>query len=199
MSEKGPSAWRIQQAVRIWHERAQQGLAEADETSGEAAHEVAAIDGQDIAAMQTWLVRAVRHAEAMQAGIKRERADLLIREKRFAAREENLRNTLGAIVEITTDPSKKGTRTVELPIATLTLGAGKTKIDISDGCEKNIPDAFYEEVEYVKVRKGLLKDKLIASLTTEKTDPDTGEVLPPPTFEGVRLSNAAPQLSIRSK
>lgn len=194
----GPSGWKIQQVMAIWHERQKMLMSEDGEQSDEALKRAMEAQTGGLEAIQVWIVRAIRSAQAMAAAVKADRADLAVREKRFEARADGLRASLGSIIEVSTEPDKKtGNRRVVLPIATITLAPSGQKLEITD--ERNISDAFYESVEWVKVRKGLKRDELMAKLTTETVDEETGEILPPKPIEGVTLSNGSATLTIRGK
>lgn len=198
MSDAGPSGWKIQQVMQIWHDRQKLLQSEDAELSEDVQKQILHAQAGGIEAIEIWIVRAIRATKAMAEAVNQERKDLAIREARFNAREDGLRASLTSIIEVSTEPDKKtGKRRVALPIATISLAPGGQKLDISD--EGNIPDAYYESVETVKVRKGLKRDELLTALTTETMDEETGELLPPKPIAGVTLSNGRTTLTIRGR
>jgi hypothetical protein len=192
MSDDGPSGWKIQQVMRVWHERQTMLLAEDGELTDAAQKRAAEALAGGLEGMEVWIVRAWRNAKAMAAAVKQERQDLAVREKRFEARADGLRNSLTAMIEASVEPDKDGKRKVVLPIGTISVAPGERELMIEDGKEANIPDEFYDEIVMVKVRKGLRKSDLARAVTKERIDEETGEVLPPLSYDGVTISNGPP-------
>jgi hypothetical protein len=195
MSE-GPSGYLIEKVLGAWnatrHRLADIDAEEADEPDLVSAMTKA---NDKVSWVQTWLVRAEREAKRFVEVVKAERADLAVRQKRFEARQEQLRAGLVASIQIAVEPDATGKRTIELPQATVTLTPGKGRVlQVTD--EAQIPDRFFA-MEMREVRT-LMTNELAAALA-ECIDGETGEVLPGEKIDGASLIPAPPKLMIRSR
>lgn len=177
-ADKTPSAWRIQQALAVWHSNQKKMLDDdpdlgPDETV--LSSTIAPNDGLEIDDVICRLLTAVQYAAAMEAAARGMVADLEARVARYERRKDTLRVTIAAIMEVL------GERKKQFPHATVSLGERKPNVIITD--QGKLPGQF------IRIVTSATPDK--RAILTALMD---GEVV-----DGAVLGNAAPVLTIRGK
>lgn len=133
----------------------------------------AVIGGEtDLAEAAARALEIAEEAKLLREAVEARIEDLKLRAERLRAREERVRLELAQAMEMA------GLKTLRLPAATLTLGAGRPKVIVTD--QEALPPEFIRE--------------------TVKRAPDLkalGEALKHGPVEGACLGNAQPVLTIR--
>jgi hypothetical protein len=175
MTDRPPSAYQTEQAISVWQSiraRLMQDDLLEDET------ELTRLLGPVEAEIDDILARLLRgavHAKSMAEAAGERIDDIKARQTRYKAREEAMRSTAYAILEVT------GRKRVELPDLTASIRNGTQSAMIVD--EAAIPDIYVEEVIVRKIDKQTVLSVLKSG----------GEV------PGAFLSNGLSSLSIRRK
>lgn len=127
----------------------------------------------DLHELLTKLVEVREEAKAFQVGIKSRESDLASRKSRLARRQEAAEELIENLMRAANQKS------LPLPIATISIGAARSKVVITD--EKLVPEA------YCKTERTPKKAEIFDAL--KKGD----------TIAGCELSNGGEQLNIRVK
>jgi Siphovirus Gp157 len=194
-----PSGWKVEQAMSAWMAARARLLVEDvglanDETA------LAALLGPeegDVRDIVMRLLRAIVHAEDMQAAAADRAKIIAARAKRYAARADAMRGTALAIMDA------MGVRAEEFPDMTVSVISGRLGVVIDD--ETAIPDEFCkvertpkkkelfaEIIERNRLRQSLIN---LAQAGGFEVDPAT---LPGP-VPGARIEIGLPSLTIRTR
>ena len=177
MSDKAPSAWKMEQAfaaLQSARARIAQDGELIDDATGEIL-DVSRIEGDAVALLHQTL-RAAAEADAMAKLADARMDDLKARRDRYKARSEALRGAAFAAMDVLE------LQRVELPDLTASMARGVPQVVITD--ETALPDAY---VRIVPEQRAPDKTAIAASLKQ-------GIVIP-----GAELSNSLPRLMLRTK
>lgn len=151
-----PNAWRIEQVLSVW-QSARARLLDEDPTlehdEAALAELLGPIEG-DAKELLVRVCRAAKHAEAMSKAAKELAAKTTARHKRYDARDDTLRGLAMAMMEA------MGSRREEFPDLTVSIGAGKQGVHISD--LSLVPDIYVEIVTERKPDKATIAADLKA-------------------------------------
>jgi Siphovirus Gp157 len=170
-----PSGWKVEQALAAW-QSARARILNDDADLGRDEAVLAELLGDETGSIDEIMARLIAaslHAKAMAEAAHEMIDGLRQRQARYANRADQFRGTLMAIMEA------MGEKKRETPMATLTMGAGRASVQITD--ETALPD------EYIRVTRSPDKAAITADLKQ-------GVVIP-----GAELANSMPTLTIRSK
>lgn len=173
---KAPSAFKIEAAISVWQSVRTRLLNE----DGDLAHDEAVLtellgDAEgDVKEILARVCRAAKHAEAMGDSAKAMVAKLVARQKRYEVRDESMRALAFAMMEAL------GTRREEWSDMTISVGAGRQGVHISD--LDKVPNIYVE-----------IKTQRIPDKATIGADLKAGRDVP-----GAELRNGAPVLTIRT-
>lgn len=174
-NDKGPSAFRIEQAVSVWQAARSRLLNDdADLARDESAlAELLGDEAGDIEGILARLLRAARHAKVMADAAGEQIEDMQARKARYMRRNEAMRGVAFAIMGIMDKPK------IELPDLTATIRKGQPSAIATN--EEATPDI------YVRIERKSDRATILSALKSGLT------------VEGWELSNSAPTLSIRTK
>lgn len=170
MSTKAPSAWQLQDAMRILMQARASLLQEP--LDGEVA-DILASDPETCEPMDVLhrIIRGAAYDREMKEAAARRRQELAEREARWSRRYEIKRQAIHAAMEAL------ALSKIDLPDITASIKAGPSSVRVSD--ETALPD------QYVRTKREPDKVKLRAAL-------ELGEIIP-----GASLNNSPPVLMIK--
>tara|TARA_R110000868_G_scaffold41986_1_gene142509 strand:+ start:668 stop:1201 length:534 start_codon:yes stop_codon:yes gene_type:complete len=177
MSDRSPSAWKIEQAMSVW----QAARARLVQDDAELAHDEAALSdllGQEAGEIEDILARVLRgavHAASMAVTAGDMADNLKAREARYKRRADAMRATAFAIMDAL-DRAK-----IELPDITASLRKGQIGVNVFD--PDAVPDIYAEIVTTRKIDKATVLSVL-----------KSGQDVP-----GAALQNGIPSLTLRTR
>lgn len=165
-------AWRLQQAIGALHGGIR-SLLEQDADLGVDINEALPDEAAAVQDAIVGVLRASRDADAQADAAAAMEKDIADRKRRFVARKERLRGIAFAAMDAL------GIRKMELPDMTVSVAPGRASLQITD--ETAIPD------QYWRVTRSLDRTLIAEELKH-------GVVI-----DGAELTNAAPNLTVRSR